>query len=227
MMLNHSSLHYFVMQHMVDKGFAPKIAALCDHFAVARSDMVTALKSLQEYHGVVLHPQSSEVWVMHPFANAPTSFYIESGSQSWWGNCAWCSLGAAAILDRDLTITTTLGSESQQAVIEINNGQLNREDLYIHFPIPMQSAWDNVIYTCSTMLMFRSEADIDDWCTRHDMNKGDVQPIANIWEFAKVWYGQHLDPNWQKWSVSEAQEIFTRFQLINPIWELPSVDDRF
>ena len=212
---------------MVDEGRAPKIAELCDVFQVTAQTMIEALQALQDYHGVVLHPASSEVWVIHPFSTAPTNFWIEADDGGWWGNCAWCSLGAAALLDRDLTITTTLGGESQQLVIEVANGQINNENLFIHFPVPMVKAWDNVAYSCSTMLMFESEADIDDWCERHAVPRGDVQDIANIWEFSKVWYGNHLNPAWEKWSVDEASEIFRRFNLGGPIWELPSGDGRF
>ena len=164
---------------------------------------------------------------MHPFSTAPTNFWIEPDDGSRWGNCAWCSLGAAALLNRDLTITTTLGAEAKQVVIKIQDGKVLNESLFIHFPIPMIKAWDNVTYTCSTMLIFASEADIDHWCERHGMNKGDVQPIDNVWNFSKVWYGNHLNKNWVKWSVNEAKDLFERFQLTNHIWDMPSDSGRF
>lgn len=227
MNLNNSSLHYFIMRRIVDKGMVPKVAEISKAFGVSTNETKEALKALQEYHGVVLHPESCEVWVMHPFSTAPTNFWIESSNGSWWGNCAWCSLGAAALLDRDLTITTTLGAESKQVVIEITGGKVINDNIFIHFPIPMVKAWENVTYTCSTMLMFESESAIDNWCERHGMEKGDVQPITNVWEFSKVWYGNHLNPNWVKWSINEAKEIFERFNLLNPIWNMPSNADRF
>lgn len=215
------------MKYIVDEGRAPKISEMIYTFGVSRADLIKSLKELQEHHGVVLHPASSEVWVMHPFSTAPTNFWIESESGSWWGNCAWCSLGAAALLNRDLTITTTLGGESKQVVIKIKGGQITNKNLFIHFPITMVKAWENVTYTCSTMLMFESEADVDNWCQRHGMEKGDVQPINKVWEFSKVWYGNHLKPDWVKWTVNEAKEIFERFKLVNPIWNMPSNGDRF
>ncbi|RXF06066.1 alkylmercury lyase family protein [Pseudoalteromonas sp. PS5] len=227
MNLSNSSLHYYIIKHIVDEGRAPKIIEMSRAFGVSTNDMAEALRALQDYHGVVLHPVSSEVWVMHPFSTAPTNFWIESEKGSWWGNCAWCSLGAAALLDRDLTITTTLGGESKQVVVEIKNGQITNKKIFVHFPIPMVKAWENVTYTCSTMLMFESESEIDNWCERHGMEKGDVQPINNVWEFSKVWYGNHLNRDWVKWSVNEAKEIFDRFELKNPIWNMPSNGGRF
>ncbi len=225
--LNNSSLHHHIIRHIVDKGRAPKIKEMLGFFEVSEDAMIAALKKLQDYHGVVLHPVSSEVWVLHPFSTAPTNFWIESETGSWWGNCAWCSLGAAALLKQDLTISTTLGGESQQVVIDIRDGQLVNESICIHFPIPMVKAWENVTYTCSTMLMFGSESEVDSWCDRHGMQKGDVQPISKVWEFSKVWYGNHLNTDWVKWSVDEARQIFDRFGLTNSIWQMPSIESRF
>jgi hypothetical protein len=91
----------------------------------------------------------------------------------------------------------------------------------------MSSAWDNVIYTCSTMLLFESEQHIDWWSNRHRIAKGDVQPITRIWEFSKDWYGNHLNPEWKKWTAEEAQRMFDRFELRGPIWKIPVSDSRF
>lgn len=220
--LNHSTLHHHVMERIVLEGIAPTVKDIATTFGVSSSESLRALKSLEDYHGVVLHPKSSEIWVMHPFSLAPTNFWIQSERGSWWGNCAWCSLGAAALLGGDLTITTTLGGESKQVVVEVRKGEVTNKDLHIHFPVPMRKAWDNVIYTCSTMLMFESESDVDDWCERHGLPRGDIQPIQRIWEFSKVWYGNHLDPHWVKWSVDEAKDIFRRFGLTHAVWDVPS-----
>lgn len=228
MPLNNSTLHHFIMRHIVELSYAPKIDDIAQHFDASTSDVIEALHTLEDYHGVVLHPKSSEVWVMHPFSTAPTNFWIESkDGKSWWGNCAWCSLGAAALLDRDLTITTTLGAEAKQVTVEVVDGHIKNQNLFIHFPIPMVNAWDNVTYTCSKMLMFESEAEVDRWCKKYNMNKGDVQPINKIWEFSKVWYGSHLNPNWVKWSIEEAKEIFKRFELQHSVWKMPSQAGRF
>jgi hypothetical protein len=227
MVLNHSTLHFHIMQSFVDSGKAPSIDEMATAFQVSHAELTAALEHLQEYHGVVLHPKSKEVWVMHPFSAAPTNFFIQSGTCCWWGNCAWCSMGAAALLKRDLSITTTAGAESKQLIIHIKNGQIDHNNLLVHFPIPMQQAWDNVIYTCSNMLLFESEQDIIDWCQRHKMTVGDIQPLQRIWEFSQVWYGNHLRQDWHKWSSDEASALFQQFGLQGRIWELPVQNGRF
>ena len=225
--LNHSSLHHYILSHLIEVGHAPDRQMLSTHFAQSVDEIERALLALQDYHGVVLHPHVPRVWVIHPFSTAPTNFLIKSDRGLWWGNCAWCSLGAAALLKEDLSITTTLAAHDEQVVIEVQDGQVLNQGLFVHFPIAMKQAWDNVQYTCSNMLVFNSEQQVDDWCTRHNIPKGDVQPLEKIWVFAQEWYGNHLNPDWKKWTMEEAKAIFNKHHLTHPVWDLGSTTGRF
>ncbi len=225
--LTHGQLHAAILQHIVDQGAAPEVDALAATFGVSAEVMVDALHALADYHGVVLHPHAPKVWVAHPFALAPTSFLVRAADGEWWGNCAWCSLGAAALLNRDVTITTALGADSRQVDVHVRDGRVVETDYVVHFPVPMTQAWDNVIYTCSTMLLFENEGQVDAWSRRHGIARGDVRPIDTIWAFARVWYGNHLNPEWTKWTTDEARAIFERFGLTGPIWQLPETKTRF
>ena len=118
---------------------------------------------------------------------------MTSKKGAWWGNCAWCSLGIAAILQEDVQISTLIGGENKQVTIQIIEGELQEKNYYVHFPIPMINAWDNVIYTCSNMLLFEEKTQVEDWSKKHNIPLGDVQPIDKIWAFAKKWYGNHLN----------------------------------
>ncbi len=132
-----------------------------------------------------------------------------------------------ALLKTDLTIATTIGAEGPAKTIQIRDGEIVETDLFIHFPIPMRNAWDNVIYTCSNMLVFENEQQVKNWSVRHNIPLGDIQPIQKIWEFSKKWYGSHLDPNWVKWTAADAKCMFTEFGLTHPIWELETSGKRF
>ncbi len=225
MTLNHSMLHWYVMDYIVTHGFAPTASIIADAFDTNTDTVKQALQALEEYHGVVLDSDTSEILAMHPFSDKPTNFWVTTKAGQWWGNCAWCSLGAAWLLQQrtgdDVTIVTTLGGDAEKVFIDIVDGEISNKDLYVHFPVPMTKAWENVIYTCSTMLVFDSEAAIDNWCQKNNLAKGDVQPIDNIWAFSKVWYGKHLDNDWTKWRVDQASEIFKQFGLTHSVWDLP------
>ena len=225
--INYSVLHHRILRHFVEAGHPPSVDELSASLNQPREAVVAGLQELQDYHGVVLHPGTSEIWIIHPFSAAPTNFWVEGGGRSWWGNCAWCSLGVAALVGGDVTITTTLGGESKQVKVRIVGGKLQDKGYLVHFPIPMKQVWDNVIYSCSAMLLFESEAAINDWSLRHRIPRGDVQSLSNIWEFAQVWYGRHLDEHWSKWSAAEARVLFERFGLVGAVWEIPAAASRF
>lgn len=222
-----SKLHHTILRQVVREGYAPTAAELAARLDITESAIKESLRDLAEYHGVVLHLGSSNVWVIHPFSLAPTNFLVHNHSGEWWSSCAWCALGAAALLKSDVTITTSLGAAGPQVDLHIRDGELVEKDYLVHFPIAMQHAWDNVIYTCSTMLLFEDEAQIDAWSKGHRIAKGDVQPVKKIWDFAQVWYSKHLDEDWSKWTVDEAQEIFARFGLRHPVWQLAASGQRF
>jgi hypothetical protein len=184
-MITNSNLHYSIIKGIIDNGFAPSIEELANSLNSDKNEVIKGLKDLQEYHGVVLHPKEPKIWVIHPFSLAPTNFYLKTKNGEWWGNCARCSLGVAALIKDDVKITTTIGAETEQIEINIVNGEIQEKNYFIHFPIPMKNAWDNVIYTCSNMLIFENEAQIDQWTKRHNIPKGDIQPIEKIWNFSK------------------------------------------
>ncbi len=227
MELDNASLHHAILTDVVERGCAPSPEELAQRFERSREDVSAALHALMEYHGVVLHPNSDEIWVVHPFSMAPTSFLVRSGQHEWWGNCAWCSLGIAELVGGTATITTALGAVGRQVTVTIERGKLLDKGYVVHFPVPMKKAWDNVIYTCSMMLLFETEADVETWCAKRRIPKGDVRPIEQIWSYAREWYGRHLDPGWHKWTANEAAVLFRRHGLDGPIWEVAIGNGRF
>lgn len=220
-------LHYTIIKHIIEKGYAPDIETLSTIMNSDVKEVGMALFDLQDEHGVVLHPNSPKIWVIHPFSLAPTNFVVKSSKGIWWGSCAWCSLGIAVLVNDDVSITTNLGAHGEQVIVHIKDGEVQEKNLSIHFPIPMKDSWDNVIYTCSNIIVFKDEKQVDSWTKRHNIPKGDIQPIDNIWQFSNKWYGNHLNPDWKKWTKKEAKEIFLEFNLTQEIWDLENSDLRF
>ncbi len=225
MTLSSAQLHYSILNDIVANGRAPHLTVLASRYHVMPEEMRAGLRQLADDHGVVLHPGSDEIWAIHPFSMAPTNFTVRAGPRVWWGNCAWCSLGIAALIGGEVTISSTLGSEGKPVTVTVRDGVVEDSDLVVHFPIAMQRIWDNVVYSCSTMLLFESEAEVRAWCFRHGIVIGDVQPIDIVARFAADWYARHLEKDWQKWTVAEAREIIERHGLEGPIWQLPEDDD--
>lgn len=228
--LTGATLHHAILTDLAEHGVAPTCAALAERFAVEEAAMASALEDLAEDHGVVLHPHAPEVWIAHPFATAPTPFVVRRGEAMWWATCAWCAMGVVALVAREgeeVTVTTTLGAEGEQVVLRVTDGVLADDGFVVHFPVPMERAWDNVVHTCSVMLLFRDREEVDGWCARHRITRGDVQPVEVVRAFAADWYGRHLDQDWRKWTTEEATAIFARHGLDHEVWALPTTGDRF
>lgn len=222
-----SLVHAKVIRHFLDYGFAPDVAALADQCACSEDIIRGSLGILQQEHGLILHPDSDRIWVAHPFATQSTNFWITSGRQSWWGNCIWCALGVAALVQKDIVIETRIGGEIKPVSIHITDGELVDENLFGHFTTPLRQVWDNPHFYCATALVFENESQVDDWCARHALNKGAVVPVVQIWDLAKVWYANHASPSWEKPTVGEVNAIFKSVGLIDDFWQLVEKEGTF
>jgi hypothetical protein len=221
-------LHFELIRGLIDHGRCPSTAELADRMGVGTEQIEAHLRDLESIHGVVLHPHVCEPWIVHPFSLTPTLNWIEGESGSWWAPCIWCALGVATVVGGKTRIHTRIGAESEPLIIDVQNGGATvTDDVWVHFAIPPARAWDNVHQHCALVLPFRSAAAIEDWCRRHGTPLGEAVPLQQVAHLAWVWYGSHASPDWHKWTISEAQEIFKQVGLTSSFWRLESRAGRF
>lgn len=211
------AINRFILQH----GYAPNIAQLEDILQVenGKNLIENGLTALADNHALVLHPNTFDIWVAHPFALFPTLFWVKSKDKKFWSNCPWCSFGLSALINDDVDIFTRLNGEEESIIIQIRSGEVIQQQYFVHFPIPAKHFWDNVIYTCSMMLIFESEAEVDAWCQRHNKPKGEVIPITTVWKLAKIWYGNYLDDNFTRKTKEIAESMFESVGLTSSFWK--------
>jgi hypothetical protein len=102
----------------------------------------------------------------------------------------------------------------------IDGTPIGGDEIVVHFAIPSARAWDNVHEHCSLVLPFRSIKQIEDWCSRHRLPFGQSVPLPQVAQLAKLWHGSHGNPDWHKWTIAEAQEIFHLSGLRSEFWDL-------
>jgi hypothetical protein len=223
-----SSLHYEIIRNLIEKGICPTNSSLAERLSVSEARIEELLRALSDIHGVVLHPHESRPWIVHPFSITPTMHSIQCEGRIWWAPCVWCALGVATLVGGEVRIHTRLGAETESFTILVRNGDvISPEEIVVHFAIPPACAWNNVHEHCSMVLAFRSVDDIKDWCLRHGLPFGEPVKLCQVANLANHWYGSHANPNWQKWTVSEAQEIFHRAGLRSEFWDLRAKSGRF
>jgi hypothetical protein len=206
-------LHYRLIRHVIDTGHAPDLASL--------PDSGDAVQKLNAMRGIVLEPQGTRLWTVHPFALNPTAFWVTAGNRSWWANCAWCSLGIGAALAQDIAISTRDGGEGAALEFRIEDGVSSRPDLFIHFPYPPERWWDNPYCPCGNILFFTSEASVAAWALRHGRPQGSVMPIETGIRLAQLWFGDYASPDWRRKTADQAKRIFEDLHLDPAFWKLP------
>jgi hypothetical protein len=221
-------VHYELIRGLIDEGACPSASDLAGRIGLELADVQTLLRELQAIHGAVLHPHVCEPWIVHPFSSTPTLNWIEGRRAGWWAPCVWCAFGVAALVKGEVRIHTRLGAESEPIIIPAAGGvPTGSDDLVVHFAIPPANAWDNVHQHCALVLPFRSAREIREWCERHRQSQGEVVPLAQVARLAQVWYGSHAAPDWHKWTIAEAQQIFQEVGLTSAFWDLGGKRGRF
>jgi Alkylmercury lyase len=221
-------LHFELINGLVEDAACPTTSELAYRMRAAPVKVEEHLHALSAIHGVVLHPCECRPWVIHPFSLTPTIHWIEGQRAGWWAPCVWCALGVAALVGGEVRVHTRYGAESEPLTIPVTDGKpVGFENVCIHFAIRPAGAWNNVHEHCSMVLPFRSADEIPEWCNRHRLPRGEAVPLHQVAHLAKLWYGSHANPDWHKWSVAEAQDIFHRAGLRSAFWDLGSKPGQF
>jgi len=222
-----SAVHTQILKGLVENGYAPSNDDLAALTGMPVEGIQQTLEKMEAAHGLALHPGTHDVWVIPPFSLVPTACWVEGARGGWWAACIWCALGVCALAGGENRIHTRIAGESEELVIQASGSGVRPSDLWVHFPIPVDRAWDNVHRYCASNQVFRSHADVSDWCARHGYTVGDIQPLEKVQNLARAWYGGHLDPNWRKWTLREAAEIFEAAGFTDESWSLPEGDSEF
>jgi hypothetical protein len=61
---------------------------------------------------------------------------------------------------------------------------------------------------------------VNRWCLARDRARGEVLPMAAVWELSKAWYDTRLSAGYRGRTAAQVQEIFTRLGLTSPFWAL-------
>ncbi len=205
---------------IAELGHAPSNQILAERLNESTPVVERILQKLHDAHALQLHPHCCKPWVVHPFALSPGSCWVQSGGRGWWANCLYCGMGIAAALGQDAEIHTRLGGEHEPVTIHITNAQVQEAELLFHLSTPVREWWDNVIHACASFQPFRSEADIEAWCKRHDLPLGAIVPLPKMWSFAAAWYGDYLRKPWRKRSPDEIRDLFSKHDFTGDFWRL-------
>ena len=205
---------------IAESGHAPSLRQLAEAAGADPESVEQSLRRLHDTHSLLLHPHCCQPWVVHPFALAPGSCWVETPARGYWANCLYCALGIAAATGEDATIVTRLGGEAETATYRVRDGRLRDTEGVFHLSTPVARWWDNVVFACASFQPFHSEDDIDPWCERHGLPRGATMTLDALWRFASDWYGDYLHAPWRKRCPDEVRVLFARHGLTGPFWDV-------
>jgi len=135
-----------VYETTLQRGCPPSVGEIAEALAVPGGQVREALGRLAAGHVFVLQPDSGEILMANPYSAVPTPFLVELAAYSCYGNCIWDALGIAAMLHQDARIKTACGDCGLALELRIANGQVQGDASVIHFAIPAQHWWDDIVF---------------------------------------------------------------------------------
>lgn len=136
-------------RHVVDTERVPSRRELADSVGdLAVVDQL--LGELHDRHMLVLDERPhrrGEIRMALPFAAEPTDFRVTTDAGSWWANCAWDSLAILAALHSDGRIVSTWADTGEPLELSVTDGELDRLDGYVSFPLPASRWWEDIVFT--------------------------------------------------------------------------------
>lgn len=136
-----------VYRHFVEHGRAPSAGDLASALRLTAGDVEQACLRLAEAHAIALDPKTKSIRMAHPFSGVPTRYPVEAGGVSYWANCAWDTLGIAALLRADTRAAAQCADCGEPLDLSVRNGSVADDTAVIHFLVPAVRFWDDIAFT--------------------------------------------------------------------------------
>ncbi len=133
---------------VVANGRPPTAAETAAALDVDEPVVADAYRRLHDAHALVLHPDTTEIWMANPFCFAPTPHRVIAGGRTWTGTCCWDSLGIPAALHSDGRIETECACCGERLELAVSAGEVvEGADVLCHVLVPARRWWDDIGFT--------------------------------------------------------------------------------
>jgi len=133
-------------RQFVGSGRAPTHAEVGEALGLGEDEAAESFRRLADAHTIVLKPGTLELWMAAPFSAVETRYRVETPLGSFYGNCAWDSLGVLAMLDTDGVVSTTCDDCGQELELRVDGSRIAGDGV-VHFLVPAAHWWDDIGYT--------------------------------------------------------------------------------
>lgn len=143
-----TAIYAFIAEHTLP----PTVDDAAALLGVSRERAALAYRRLNQRHALFLEPGTLTIRMAHPFSGIPTAFKVRTNGRTYFANCAWDMLGIPAALHTDAEIETHYADAANTPVtLGVRDGHVYSQDSdtdgIIHFPLPFQHWYDDLIQT--------------------------------------------------------------------------------
>jgi hypothetical protein len=142
-----AEIRVFIYNWIVAHGEPPLLQDIGAHLGVSADEARETTRNLNIGKTVLCHPDSGEIWMAGPFAAAETPYRVIGVHASWWANCAWDSIGIAAIVNEDVVIEASCADCGDPMRIRVSRRDGVRGTGLVHLLVPMRDWYRDIGYT--------------------------------------------------------------------------------
>lgn len=136
-----------IYERFVDQGRPPTCTETAAAFDISDDEAHAAYQRLHAAHALFLEPGTDEVRIANPLSAIPTEYRVHVNGRTLYANCAWDSLGIPAMLRADAIIDGTDTLSGEPVRYRVEGGRLQADGGLVHFPLPFQRWYDDLIHT--------------------------------------------------------------------------------
>jgi hypothetical protein len=142
------NLRFEVYRHFAGTTQPPSFEVLVQTMNASREEVVAGLERLADLHALVLAPDSSSIWMAHPFSAVPTVYPVRTARGRFWANCAWDAFGIPVVLGlEDARIPTLCAGTGEPVELGLIRGRLRNNEGFVHFAVPARDFWADIGHT--------------------------------------------------------------------------------
>lgn len=141
------NVRHFVYSHIADTTRPPSVDETAIHFGISTEEASHLYKELHNRHAIFLDSGKMAIHMANPFSGIPTDFKVHANGKTYFANCAWDMLGIPAALHCDAVIYAVCTESNNTVQLEVRDGTITNNQLFVHFPLPFTRWYDDLVFT--------------------------------------------------------------------------------